>query len=113
MQGFSPMLLALTAPMPLTMAPAIALSAASVSGLINLFWLLPWNRKVKEQRWAIAEQYKNDPAKLEQYDAPLRKEFGKSHGISLLFNVSHVASILVYGVYLSKCLHYIPKYFVR
>ncbi|CAB4252070.1 similar to Saccharomyces cerevisiae YPR098C Protein of unknown function, localized to the mitochondrial outer membrane [Maudiozyma barnettii] len=110
MQGFSPMLLALTAPMPLTMAPALALSAASASGLLNLFWLLPWNRKVKEQRLELKTKYKDDPEKLEELDKALRTEFGKSHGISLLFNVSHVISLIVYGVYLSKgLLHFIPK----
>lgn len=110
MQGFTPIALALTAPMPLTMAPAVALSAASASGLINLFWLLPWNRRVKEQRLALKEKYKDDPEELEKHDAVLRKEFGKSHGISLLFNVSHVISMLAYGIYLTKgLLHFIPK----
>lgn len=110
MQGVSPILLALTSPMTLAMAPAVALSAASVSGLINLFWLLPWNRKVKEQRLIVKEKYKDDPEQLEKVDAPLRKEFGKSHGISLLFNLTNMVSMLVYGVYLSKgLLPFIPK----
>ncbi|EGA60119.1 YPR098C-like protein [Saccharomyces cerevisiae FostersO] len=99
MQAASPVILALTAPIALTTGPLSSLVVASVSGLTNLFWLLPWTHKVKEQRKNIAKKYTG--SELEAKDAILRKEFGKSHGLSLLFNLSNVCGMLAYGVCLS------------
>ncbi|CAI1778823.1 hypothetical protein SEUBUCD646_0P03660 [Saccharomyces eubayanus] len=108
MQAASPVILALTAPIALTAAPLTSLVVASVSGLTNLFWLLPWTHRVKELRKDVAKKYTGD--ELEAKDSVLRKEFGKSHGLSLLFNLSNVCGMLAYGVCLSRgLLRKIPK----
>ncbi|CAI4053697.1 hypothetical protein N7582_005788 [Saccharomyces uvarum] len=108
MQAASPVILALTAPIALTTAPLTSLVVASVSGLTNLFWLLPWTHRVKELRKDAAKKYSGD--ELEAKDSVLRKEFGKSHGLSLLFNLSNVCGMLAYGVCLSGgLLRKIPK----
>lgn len=110
LQSFSPVILALSSPVTLTTGSLIALTSASVAGLTNLCILLPWTRKVKEERKDVARKYKDDKEKIEEMDAPLRKEFGKSHGLSLLFNLANALSILTYGVYLTKgLLKYVPK----
>lgn len=84
------------------------LTAASACGLANLCWLLPWTRRVKEERKALSSRLHGD--ELESNDAPLRKEFGKSHGLSLLFNMGNAACMLAYGVYLCRgLLKYVPK----
>lgn len=108
MQAASPVILALTAPIALTAAPLTSLVVASVSGLTNLFWLLPWTHRVKELRKDVAKKYSGD--ELEAKDSVLRKEFGKSHGLSLLFNLLNVCGMLAYGVCLSRgLLRKIPK----
>ncbi|QLQ78822.1 hypothetical protein HG537_0B01700 [Torulaspora globosa] len=108
MQSFSPAVLALTAPFVLTSGPMAALATASVGGLANLCWLLPLTRKIKEERRAVADRLKGD--ELEAADEPLRKQFGKYHGMSLLCNLTNVCGMLVYGVYLCRGLiTHIPK----
>ncbi|CAR27467.1 hypothetical protein ZYGR_0I07420 [Zygosaccharomyces rouxii] len=108
MESFSPWILALTAPFKLSTAPMALLTSASVCGLANLFWLLPWTRRVKEERKSLSSRLDGD--ELERYDAPLRKEFGKSHGLSLLFNMGNAVCMLSYGVYLCRgLLRYAPK----
>lgn len=108
LESFSPLVLALTAPFKLTTAPITILTSASACGLANLYWLLPWTRRVKEERKSLSSRLKDD--ELERHDAPLRKEFGKSHGLSLLFNMGNAACMLAYGVYLCRgLLRYVPK----
>lgn len=113
-QSLAPALLFLTLPSKsilYTKAPLISLAVCAASGLANLVWLLPWTRKVKEQRKHLAQKYSAEDQKhlLEIEDAPLRKEFGKSHGLSLLFNLTHCVSLTVYGAYLVKLLKFVPK----
>lgn len=108
MQSISPLILGLTAPMHLQWAPLITLTTASISGCLNLFWLLPWTQRVKADRKRLSKELSGD--ELEAKDAPLRKEFGKSHGLSLLFNLTNVLGMLAYGCYLAKGLiKYVPK----
>lgn len=108
MQTIAPVLLGLTTPITLGTGAIVSLATASVSGAVNLFWLLKWNQRVKDQRKLAAKQYSGD--ELEAIDAPLRKEFGKAHGLSLLFNLTNALSTLAYGIYLSKGIfRYIPK----
>ncbi|SCU82143.1 LADA_0C03268g1_1 [Lachancea dasiensis] len=108
MHAVSPLILGLTAPMPLQTGPLVSLVSASVSGCLNLFWLLPWTRRVKEERQALAQTLQGD--ELEAQDAPLRKEFGKSHGLSLLFNMTHVIGMFAYGCFLARGLiRFVPK----
>lgn len=110
LQSVSPVVIGLTAPVALSTVGITTLAVSSVGGLTNLFWLMPWTRKIKEERLVVREKYKDDPELLEKHDAPLRKEFGKSHGLSLLFNVTHIAGLLAYGVVLSRSIsRYIPK----
>ena len=110
LQSVSPVVLGLTAPFALSSWALSSLAVASLGGLTNLLWLMPWTRRIKEQRWEVKEKYKDDAEKLEELDAPLRKEFGKSHGLSLLFNVTHITGLLAYGIILSRNIaRYIPK----
>lgn len=108
MQSFSPAILALTAPFVLTGGSMAALATASVGGLTNLCWLLPLTRRIKQERRALADKLKGD--ELEKADEPLRKQFGKYHGLSLLFNLTNVCGMLAYGVFLCRGLvRHIPK----
>ncbi|GCE99196.1 hypothetical protein ZYGM_003501 [Zygosaccharomyces mellis] len=108
LQSFSPWVLALTAPFKLTTGPTSLLTSASICGLANLAWLLPWTRRVKEERKSLCSRFEGED--LERYDAPLRREFGKSHGLSLLFNMGNAVCMFVYGVYLCRgLLKYVPK----
>ncbi|AGO10216.1 AaceriAEL317Cp [[Ashbya] aceris (nom. inval.)] len=100
MQTVAPIVLGLTAPYPLATPTLATLLPATATGAVNLFWLLPWTRRVKRERREAAKHLSGD--ELEAVDAPLRKEFGRSHGLSLLFNMLHTASLLAYGVFLSK-----------
>ncbi|AET38318.1 Tmh18p Ecym_2605 [Eremothecium cymbalariae DBVPG len=97
-----PLILAATGPVALTSGAMTSLATASVTGAVNSFWLLPWTQRIKKERKALAEKSSGD--ELEARDAPLRKEFGKAHGLSLLFNMIHVISMASYGVILSKSL---------
>lgn len=108
MQSISPFILAFTAPFQMTAAPMTLLTTASACGLTNLFWLLPRTHRVKEERKGLAARLSGE--ELEAFDAPLRKEFGRSHGLSLLFNMGNAACMLAYGVYLCRgLLKYVPK----
>ncbi|CCD22645.1 Tmh18p NDAI_0A04900 [Naumovozyma dairenensis CBS 421] len=112
LEAISPLILALTSPFSLTQGPIITLTMATLSGLTNLCWLLPWTRSIKEERKDIAENFKidKDLKKFEKLDAPLKKEFGKSHGLSLLMNMTHTLSLLAYGVLFSRGIFkYVPK----
>lgn len=108
MQAASPIILGLTAPITLAGGPLAALATASVAGLTNLCWLLPKTRKIKEERKGLQSRLTGE--ELESFDGPLRKKFGKFHGLSLLFNLTNACSMLVYGVYLCKgLLKHVPK----
>lgn len=109
MQTASPIILGLTAPFALTTGAITSLVTASVSGAINYFFLLPRTQKIKEERKKVAKEFSGD--ELEAKDAPLRKSFGQSHGLSLLFNMTNVLGTLAYGIYLSRgLLKYVPKW---
>ncbi|EDO17102.1 hypothetical protein Kpol_1025p22 [Vanderwaltozyma polyspora DSM 70294] len=108
LQSVSPLILLFTSPIALTKAPIAALTIASISGVTNLSWLLPWTRRIKEERKALADRLEGK--ELEAFDKDLRKEFGKAHGLSLLFNFTNALGLLTYGIYLSKgILRYLPK----
>lgn len=108
MQAISPIILGLTAPIALTTGAITSLVAASISGAVNYFVLLPVTQGIKEERKKVAKEYSGD--ELELKDAPLRKSFGQSYGLSLLLNMTNVLGTLAYGIYLSKGIFkYIPK----
>lgn len=108
MQAISPVILGLTAPIALTTGAIASLVTASVSGALNYLVLLPVTRGIKEERKKIANELSGE--ELELKDAPLRKSFGQSHGLSLLLNMTNVLGTLAYGIYLSKgVFKYIPK----
>ncbi|SCU96704.1 LAMI_0F07448g1_1 [Lachancea mirantina] len=108
MQSFAPVILGATAPLALRWGPFTSLAVASTSGLVNYLWLLPWTQKVKSERRKLANEVSGE--ELERRDASLRKEFGKSHGLSLLFNMTNVLAMTVYGFFLARGLvRYVPK----
>lgn len=108
MQSISPVILGFTAPISLAGGPLAALATASVAGLTNLCWLLPKTRRIKEERKSLQTRLTGE--ELETFDGPLRKQFGKFHGLSLLFNLTNACGMFVYGIYLCKgLLRYVPK----
>ena len=113
MQSVAPVALALTLPVPLSTPGYYVLGTSSIMGLINLYGLLPWNRLVKIKRHDLQKKFEMGQLTKDQFDsldAPLKKEFGKAHGLSLLFNMGHILAMFTYGCYLtSGLLHYIPK----
>lgn len=96
MQTAVPALLYATAPAAIATAGVYSLGAASVFGGMNYFWLLPWLRRVKEERLAATEG-------TPEYQQ-LTAEFGKSHGLSLGANLGHVLALASYGFYLARLL---------
>lgn len=112
-QSVTPAALALTLPIPLVAPAYYALGNASIMGLLNLYGLLPWNKSIKMKRRALQDRLNKKQLTQEQFDSfdtPLKKEFGKAHGLSLMVNMGHILSMLVYGCYLTAgLLHYIPK----
>ncbi|KAI0862644.1 hypothetical protein F4860DRAFT_471316 [Xylaria cubensis] len=82
----------------------VPLSAAFVTGLVNLVYFLPETNKVTAQRrkqeikdgkqsWDKGSQSKDMKA--------LNKKFGKLHGYSSLFNLVTLVSTIAYGVNLA------------
>lgn len=113
MQSVTPVALALTLPFPLATPAYYALGTSSIMGLVNLYGLLPWNKSIKIKRQDLQKKLDVGQLTKDQFDSldtPLRKEFGKAHGLSLLLNMGHILAMLTYGCYLtSGFLHYIPK----
>lgn len=113
LQSVSPMALALTLPVPLAASAYYSLGVASIFGFVNLYGLLPWNKDIKEKRHILQKRLDQGEITKEQYDTfdePLKKKFGKAHGLSLLVNMGHIMAMLSYGCYLtSGLLRYIPK----
>lgn len=105
-QAALPLLLGLTSPLaPKCAGPILAVSA--VAGALNYFWLLPVCKNIKEERNKLVAEKKHEQivdgevvpsAEL----ARLNKEFGKYHGFSSIFNLVSLATLGVYGFYLSK-----------
>ncbi|KAH3688714.1 hypothetical protein WICPIJ_000314 [Wickerhamomyces pijperi] len=93
-QAIAPIFIGLTSPFALTTAGLSALAIGAVSGLANSIWLLPKTKALKEERLKYEEgsdEYKQ-----------LSKEFGKWHGVSLLFNLTWVLSVGGFGVGFAK-----------
>lgn len=113
MQSISPIALALTLPAPLAAPAYYALGGATMSGIINLYGLLPWNRSIKVKRHILQDRLDKGQITKEQFekfDSPLKKEFGKAHGLSLLVNMGYTVAMLTYGCFLTTgMLRYIPK----
>ncbi|CCE65746.1 hypothetical protein TPHA_0M01710 [Tetrapisispora phaffii CBS 4417] len=108
MQTVTPVILGLTSPVALSKGSITCLLTAVASGLVNFVYLQPKSHKIKEERHALAARLEGK--ELMAFDEDLKKSFGRTHGISLLFNFTNNASMLVYGVYLAKnLLRYIPK----
>lgn len=100
------MLIGLTAPYALTTGALVTLGTAVIGGLTNLLWLLPSTRKIKEARFKLEDEGKEDSVEHKE----LSKQFGKIHGLSLLFNFVNFAALTTYGVILTKnIIRYVPK----
>lgn len=108
-QAISPVIIGLTAPFALSTAALVTLGLSSLGGLANYFWLLPWTHNVKSKRLALQETIGEGFEENEDYKK-LTKEFGRSHGLSLLFNLITAIGLASYGVILSgKLLKNLPK----
>lgn len=102
LQTVSPVVLGLLSPLqgPRMIA---SLAVASLSGAVNRFGLLHKVQVVKEKRLALKEGLDSgriNQVDFETRDAPLRKQFGMFHGLSLLFNLTYHIGLLYYGVLL-------------
>lgn len=84
----------------------ITLGTAVVGGLTNLLWLLPSTRSIKEARFKLEDEGKTDSPEHKE----LSKQFGKIHGLSLLFNLINFSALTTYGFILTKnIIRYAPK----
>lgn len=100
LQIIAPLFLAATIPFSGSYINYSILSVASISGMANLFWLLPWANSVNEQRKVVAEKFKGD--ELAKEDAPLWKEFGKVEGLSASFSFLNMVSMMLHGCFLAE-----------
>lgn len=90
----------------MTTGALVTLGTAIVGGLTNLAWLLPATRKIKEARFKLEAEGKEDSAEFKG----LTKQFGKLHGLSLLFNLINFTALTTYGFILTKnIIRYAPK----
>ncbi|KAH3679159.1 hypothetical protein WICMUC_001170 [Wickerhamomyces mucosus] len=103
-QSIAPILLGVTAPYALTTGSLVTLALGSIGGLGNALWLGPKTKDIKAQRKLLESQGETESEQYKQ----LTKDFGKWHGISLLFNLLYVGSLTVYGVILSRNLIRVP-----
>ncbi|ODQ77326.1 hypothetical protein BABINDRAFT_169201 [Babjeviella inositovora NRRL Y-12698] len=111
-QSVAPVLLFLTAPYQLGAVALSTLSVCSVSGLANYFYFLPWTEGVRYKRYALedANKHKKDNGEFTDTMKALNSEFSKSHGLSLVFNMSSILSLLGYGFAMTRGLvRYVPK----
>ncbi|CCF58065.1 hypothetical protein KAFR_0D04170 [Kazachstania africana CBS 2517] len=97
-QTFTPVLLGLTSPVAMTNTALCTLSLASFTGLVNWLFILPRAKQIKVQRKQLD---KNDSQYVVK-DEQLKKRFAKIHGFSSLFNMTHIGTMLFYGVCLSS-----------
>lgn len=105
-QSVAPVLIGLTAPYTLTTGALVTLGTAVVGGLTNLLWLLPATRKIKEARFKLEDEGKEESPEHKE----LSKKFGKIHGLSLLFNLVNFTALTTYGFILTKnIIRYAPK----
>ncbi|ODV64085.1 Tmh18p ASCRUDRAFT_73786 [Ascoidea rubescens DSM 1968] len=111
-QTVVPILLGLSAPFPISNYAIASLSVASLSGAINSFHLLGWNQSVKTKRNAleVGGKDKDSEGNVSVEMQLLNKEFGKAHGLSLLFNLFSSVALTVYGFQMtSGLINLIPK----
>ncbi|KAI0476800.1 hypothetical protein F4859DRAFT_514132 [Xylaria cf. heliscus] len=82
----------------------VPLTAAFVTGLVNLVYLLPETNKVtaqrKQQETKDSKRSKDKASSSKDLKA-LNKKFGKLHGYSSLFNLVTFVATVAYGVQLS------------
>ncbi|ODQ63871.1 hypothetical protein NADFUDRAFT_47677 [Nadsonia fulvescens var. elongata DSM 6958] len=81
-------------------AAYVSLGTATVGGLINVTTMMPITkeimaRRVKQQE--IEGKHFKDPSASDEMKK-INKEFGKSHGISILLNLAAFGGLLAYGV---------------
>lgn len=106
-QVLLPATMALTTPLPLRVAGPV-LAASGLSGALNLYWVLPVCKKVKEQKKLEAEKKHEEILDGHKVSTPeyraLSKKFGMYHGILSLLNLVSLLTLLVYGWQLAKLL---------
>lgn len=107
-QVLLPATMAVTTPLPLRVAGPM-LAASGLSGALNLCWVLPVLKKVKEQKKKLEAEKKHEEisdgqkAPTPEYRA-LSKKFGMYHGILSMLNLVSLLTLLVYGWHLAKLL---------
>lgn len=85
-----------------TLAQA-SLGTAAVGSLANILWLGPKTRRVMASRKAqegVEGKSCKDPTVSNDMKV-LNKEFGKIHGLSVLFNMGSFLGLMLYGVVLT------------
>ncbi|KAJ5165724.1 uncharacterized protein N7500_007554 [Penicillium coprophilum] len=83
----------------------LPMATVAVTGLVNMFVLLPMTRNVmRERKHQETRDGKKsyDPAPHSKEMLALNKKFGRVHGISSLVNLASLIATVWYGVVLSK-----------
>lgn len=87
----------------IVLAKNLSLGIAAVGGAANTFYFGPQSRVVmakRREQVAIEGKPHNDPTASETMKK-INKEFGKIHGLSVLFNLGTFLGLAAYGVILS------------
>ncbi|KAG5420959.1 hypothetical protein I9W82_000049 [Candida metapsilosis] len=103
-QILSPLVIAAITPFQYCPFTLGTLAIASLSGLVNLFYLEPKCRGIKEERiklTAIGKEKKDNGEPTDEMQA-LTASFGRWHGLSMLINNLSVLSLTVYGLTVAK-----------
>lgn len=105
-QTLLPLGLAVTTPVAIHCAGPL-LGVSALGGALNLLWVLPVCRDIKEQRKKLIAEKKHEQivdGEVRPSDAMalLNKQFGMYHGISSLLNMASILSLGVYGYVLAK-----------
>ncbi|ESW95784.1 putative mitochondrial outer membrane protein [Ogataea parapolymorpha DL-1] len=97
-QSIGPVVVGLSAPYTIPTVGIALLAASSLSGLTNYLWLLPVCNRLKTERFALEDlpESERTPETNEKI-AALTKQFGKYHGISLVFNTLSVLTLAAYS----------------
>ncbi|KAI5967660.1 hypothetical protein CANMA_002840 [Candida margitis] len=103
-QILAPLLLAAVTPFKYCPIAIGTLAIASLSGIVNLFYLEPKCHAIKEERIKLASAGKEKKDNGEPSDEmqALTTSFRRWHGLSMLVNNLSVLSLAVYGLTVAK-----------
>lgn len=103
-----PILIGLSSPL-ISSPSKYFLAASAFTGLLNLVWVLPKCKSIKEARNKLVSEKKHEitiegETKVTEEMAALNKQFGMYHGFSSLFNLVSLVTLGAYGVAFLKAI---------